>query len=185
MDRRKDTPGKPGKLPRDYLKMIEEIFNKNFKKELVKTSAGLERFIVYGEIYPDEVLIAIALKNPDSLRMNTCYASVDYPLAQTLSTSKQSTADLVQNAVNLCIDTIGGYFDAYFEENRPLDYDVEYSRSWVPLEIGEQKKQRVFLRINRDNLDLEEEANAILAKAGMGEHTEPKPKKKKSKKALH
>src|SRR4051812_48029717 len=83
MERRKDTEGKGTKLPRDYLDLVENLFNKNFAKNLLTRKEDgktqKEVFVAFGEIYPDEVLLAVSLQYPEALHMTTCYASVDHP----------------------------------------------------------------------------------------------------------
>ncbi|MEW6058109.1 MAG: hypothetical protein AB1540_16000 [Bdellovibrionota bacterium] len=163
MDRRKDTTTKSTRIPRDYLKLIEDIFNKNFSKFLIKEKAGSESFVASGEIYPDEVLVAVSLKNPKNLRMTTCYASIDYPPPQLkLESGKPAapSASGVEICVNSCVDGIASFFATFFDEGRPVDYDVEYRQNWTAVEI--EKKVFVYLRINRDNPELEAQADALL-----------------------
>jgi len=162
MERRKDTPFEGTNLPRDYLKLVEDVFNKNFSKSLLVEKGKREFFVVYGEIYPDELLLVISLKNPTNLRMTTCYASVDYPppAAKPESENQSSVSEAVQLAVNQCVDAVAGFFATYFEDDRPMDYDVEYRQGWTAVEID--KTTRVHMRINRDNPELESEADEIL-----------------------
>ena len=176
MDRRKDTPYKAAPLPRDYLKLVEDVFNKNFSRKLLIEKGVKEKFIVYGELYPDELLLVVSLKNPSTLRMTTCYASVDYPSPKLKSeggTQAPSSSEAVQLGVNQCVDAVASFFDTFFSEGRPVDYDLEYRQNWTPVEI--EKNTRVYLRINRDNLELEAQADELLAQ----------DERKKNKKKLH
>ncbi len=165
MERRKDTAGACTKLPRDYLQLIEEVFNKNFREQLLGKASKRERFILFAEIYPDELVMSVSLKNPETLRMTTCYASVEYPPSQTKSeTGKTSTtAEAVEIAVNQCVDAVASFFATYFDENRPVDYDLEYRQNWTAVDID--KTTRVYMKINRDNPELDAEADAILQTA--------------------
>ena len=163
MDRRKDTLLRGSKLPRDYLKLVEDIFNKNFAKQLVIEKGAKEKFVVNGELFPDEVLLSISLQAPGkSMRMTTCYASVDHPPVALKNESGKpaSSTEAVQHSVNLCVDATASFFNNYFTEGRPLEYDLEYRQGWTPVEID--KNTKVYLRINRDNPDLEAVADAIL-----------------------
>lgn len=167
MERRKDTSFKGVKLPKDYLKLVADLFNKNFSKNLQKEKSTTETFVAFGELYPDEVIVALSLKYPGSLHMTTCYGSIDYPPAQKTkpepapeSAGKDPVALLVEVSVNRCVDAIASFFAAFFEEGRPMDYDLEYRQNWTPLEL--EKNKRVYLRINRDNLELDQEADALL-----------------------
>jgi hypothetical protein len=164
MDRRKDTPFTGTKLPRDYTKLIEDVFNKNFSKFLTIEKGAKEKFISYGEVYPDELVLAISLKNPTTLRMTTCYASVDYPPKQAAAKAEPSASvsEAVQISVNRCVDATASFFNTFFEDGRPVDYDMEYRQDWTPIEID--KNVTVHVRINRDNPELEEQADELLAK---------------------
>lgn len=166
MDRRKDTTFTGAKLPKDYLKLVEDVFNKNFAKNLLKEKGSKETFIAHGEIFLDELLLAISLRHPGNLRMTTCYASVDFPPPQLKTEAGQpapSTTETVQVSVNQCVDAIASFFNTFFSDGRPVDYDLEYRQNWTAVDID--KNTRVFLRINRDNPELEEQADALLAEA--------------------
>lgn len=176
MERRKDTAGACAKLPRDYLRLIEDVFNKNFSKQLLGSAGKRERFLLFAEIYPDELVMSVSLKNPETLRMTTCYASVEYPPPQTRSETGQvsTAAETVEIAVNQCVDAVASFFATYFDEDRPVDYDLEYRQNWTPIDLD--KTTRVYLKINRDNTELDAEADTIL------QTVEPS---KKDKKKLH
>ncbi|MBI3544836.1 MAG: hypothetical protein HY075_16310 [Deltaproteobacteria bacterium] len=174
MDRRKDTPFQGTKLPRDYLKLVEDVFNKNFSKKLTIEKGSKEIFVAHGEIFPDELLLCMSLKQPKTLRMTTCYASVDYPAPQFKKESGKpatTTSEAVQFSVNVCVDALASFFNSFFDDGRPVDYDLEYSQGWTTVDID--KNTRVYLRITRDNPELEAEADALLAAA-----SESKKKKK-------
>lgn len=164
MDRRKDTPLNGTKLPRAYLKLVEDVFNKNFSKHLLGEKSKKEKFVVHGEIFPDELILVVSLQNPKNLRSTTCYASVDFeaPAHTSEKTASASASDAVEASVNQCVDATASFFNTFFTEGRPVDYDLEYRQNWTPVDID--KKTRVFLRINRDNPDLEAAADEILAR---------------------
>ena len=169
MERRKDTPVKGEALPRDYLVLIEGIFNKNFSAQIIGKGKKRETFVVYGMIYSDEVVMAVSLKNPSNLRMTTCYASMDFPPPSFIPESGApavgipTASDAVQTAVNSCIDVVASFFQTYFEEERPLDYESEYRQEWVPVDL--EKTLRVFLRLNRDNLEIEAASEEFIAQS--------------------
>lgn len=164
MERRKDTPYEGTKIPGDYLKIIQEVFNKNFSKHLLKEKKGKENFVAFGGLYSDEVLLVISLRNPGHLRTTTCHASVDYPAPQFRSESQGkaksfSVSEAVEFSINLCVDAIAGFSQSYFDDGRPVDYDSEYKQDWTVFEI---EKQKIYIKVNRDNLELKDQANAIL-----------------------
>ena len=160
MDRRKDTPLTSVNLPKDYLKLVEDLFNKNFNKNLNIEKGSKEKFIVQGEVYPDELVLIVALKNPGTLRMTTCYASVDYPPPTVTS---KASSEMVQKGVNMCVDAVASFFNTFFTDGRPVDYDLEYRQGWTPVEI--EKNVRVYLKINRDNPELDAQADEFLTMA--------------------
>ncbi len=183
MERRKDTTNPTGfagsksdkvqctNLPREYLGLVEEIFNENFKSSILKD----ETFVAFGEVYPDELLLALSLKNPTTLRQVTCYASMDFPHVRFKTESGSEPApntESVQFSVNQCVDALASFFHTFFSENRPVDYDTEYQQSWAMIEI--EKTIHVYLKINRDNPELDKQANELLT-----------PIPKKTKKQLH
>ena len=147
--------------------MIEGVFNKNFSSNLMGRGKKREIFVVFGEIYPDEILVAVSLKNPVNLRMTTCYASMDFPPPSLKGESggpaimANSASEAVQMSVNSCVDVIASFFQTYFTEDRPVDYDVEYRQNWVIVEVD--KTTKIYIRINRDNLELEAASDAFLA----------------------
>jgi hypothetical protein len=178
MDRRKDTPTEiTSKLPSEYIEMITDVFNKNFKSSLEKD----EKFIVFGFLYHDEVLLSVSLKNEKYNRtISTCYASIDFPPPQFKNEEgklKGSSFEAVQTCVNLCVDSTASFFTQFFEENRPLDYDEEYRQNWTPIQIDE--KNLVYLKINRDNVELELMANDFLKQHGYSETAKKIEKTKK------
>lgn len=167
MERRKDTPTRGEKLPRQYLDLITDVFRKNFSDKMKGRGKNREAFVIFGEIYPDEVLMAVSLKNPANMRMITCYASIDYPPAMTIPESGQAAQTMasahvsVETAVNACIDVVASFFQTYFDEGRPVDYDAEYRQDWLPVDLD--KTTRIHIRLNRDNLELEDASDTFLA----------------------
>ena len=152
MDRRKDTIFKGTSLPKECLEMVQALFNKNFKKHL----SAREVFLAFGEVFPDELVMAVSMKHSGQLGMTTCYGSVDFPLAN----GPKGTANQVQAAAGQCIDAIASFFGTFFDEKRPVDYDNEYRQMWTTVEL--EKNKKTYLRINRDNLELDAQADAIL-----------------------
>ncbi|MGE4233313.1 MAG: hypothetical protein AB7F43_08295 [Bacteriovoracia bacterium] len=159
MERRKDTPLKSSRLPGEYLKMVENLFQKNFKKLLLEK----EKFVASGELFPDELVLSISLKHDAPLLATTCYASVDYPpekLKKENGEPAENTSETVQFAVGICVDVIASFFQTYFDDGRPVDYENEYRQHWTRFEL--EKGKPVFIMTNRDNLELDAQADAIL-----------------------
>lgn len=185
IERRKDTTHKGVTLPKEYLQIIESALNKNFKTELKSTKGTVEKFVVFGMLFPDEVVILASLKNTANLRMTSCYASVDFPPKQAKAESSRKNlmndSEAVQISVGNCVDAIASFFATYFEEQRPIDYDEEYRQNWVSYDL--EDKSQVFMKINRDNPELDAQADEILRQDEESKLIEkPKGKKSSSKK---
>ncbi len=166
LERRKDTPHKGVRIPKEYLEMIETLFNETFSKVLLGPTSDHEHFLVFGEMFPDEVLIAISLCPRPSekdfrISRNTCYASIDYPVPVPAGSPAPSESEKLRTAVNACVDASASFFQTYFDEGRPLDYETEYHQGWTKIQL-DSKAPVVYLSINRDNLELESAANLLL-----------------------
>ncbi len=185
IERRKDTNLKGVTLPKEYLTIIESALNKNFKSELKSEKSNQEKFVVYGMLYPDEVVVLASLKNTANLRMTSCYASVDFPPKQAKTESSRKNAmndsEAVQVCVGNCVDAIASFFATYFEEKRPIDYDEEYRQNWVSYDL--EDKSQVFMKINRDNPELDAQADEILRQDEESQLIEKPTKSSKKSKA--
>lgn len=143
---------KSAALPLDYLKMVTEIFNSNFKKEL-KQGVSFE---AHGEIHPDELVLAITLSVEDSLASTTVYASTDFDPAS-------KGIESIQELLGSSVDAIGSVFEhlrieALTQtslndlENAPFD--------WTPISI---EKKQIFVKIDKSNPKLDQMADDWLA----------------------
>lgn len=131
---------KPATFPQDYIHLIYETFDENYKKYLVPQ----EKIRVEGAVYPKEMLIQITLAQ-SALKTTSCTASMD------LNTKKYT----LDNHVHILIDSLGIFFDEYFFEDR----DVTIGEEWKPYDLS---TQTVYMKTSTMNEALEEESDKIL-----------------------
>ncbi|MBI3019593.1 MAG: hypothetical protein HYY61_06875 [Deltaproteobacteria bacterium] len=133
------TQLKPVPFPQDYIKLIDETFEENYKKYLEPD----EQIIAEGAVYPQEMLIRLTLIR--SAKTISCTASIDL-------NTKKNTLD---NHVHILIDSLGAFFDEYFFENR----DVIIGEEWKPYDLS---TETVYMKTSTANEALEEKTNKLL-----------------------
>ena len=164
--RKPEASGKSSALPVDYLKMLKEVFTTNFDeglKELKKTSGTPAEFQAMGQIYPDEILVAVSLLQKDQLAATTAYASCDF--------DPKASAPTVEDLLGVCVDALGAIYGQLLDPAFPekiaqlaehslsaLD-DVPFEWTVVPID-----KQKVFTKIDKSNPNLESLADQWLKK---------------------
>ena len=132
---------KPAPFPQDYIQLIYETFQENYKKYLEPK----EQVIVEGAVYPREMLIRLTLMS--SIKTLNCTASMDL-------NTKKNTLD---NHVHVLIDSLGSFFDEYFLEDR----DVTIGEEWKSYDLS---IETVYMKTSTANEALEEETNKLLNK---------------------
>jgi hypothetical protein len=129
---------KSSRLPPDVLKMSREVFEAHFDEFLkgVRAEVGREAgFQVHGEIFPDEILMALTLAHPDIASSTTAYASADFDPAA----SSPKAEDLISS----CVDALGAVFQAMVESHfRELATKVSDTGVTDP-GMGQAKKSQV------------------------------------------
>ena len=130
---------KPASFPQDYIQLIYETFQENYKKYLEPK----EQVIVEGAVYPREMLICLTLMS--SIKTLSCTASMDL-------NTKKNTLD---NHVHVLIDSLGSFFDEYFLEDR----DVTIGEEWKAYDLS---TETVYMKTSTTNEVLEEETNKLL-----------------------
>ncbi|MEK6704444.1 MAG: hypothetical protein AABZ06_01520, partial [Bdellovibrionota bacterium] len=98
-------PPLPSKLPPDYLKMVADVFEKNFDhglKEYSSQKATPSHFETHGEIYPDEIIISVSLVAKGHLAATTIYASSDF--------DPKASAPSAEDLLSSCVDAIGSVY---------------------------------------------------------------------------
>jgi len=161
-ERRKEADGevKKSDLPRDFLGLIEQVFNENFGeslKSLKQLTQAEHVFKAHGEVYPDEVLVTISLNDQEHHTATSFHASVDY--------DPKASYPTIQDVLNSCVDAIGALYHSLTDPAHPKFEEklltlTEFSISavkdipyeWTGLKVG---KQTVFLKVDKVNPELE------------------------------
>jgi hypothetical protein len=131
---------KKTEFPLDYIKMVRDIIQKNFKKDVASKDV-----IVEGAIYNDEVLLRIGFREKNSITQMNFEASVEHSL------KKKN----IMEQIYLSLDGLGAMIDEYFK----ADGDIELPKSWTEFKLD---GKLVYLQTSTENSDLEAEADKIL-----------------------
>ncbi len=152
---------KPSDLPVDFLKLIESTVSTALEAGLteVKKTHPEAHFYSRGAIFADEIMLTLTLSyGPKVLSATTGYASADFnPLEE------KPTVDAVLAA---CLDAIGSVFEFYLDPKSPekIAQLAHHSLSaledgpfeWTPIEITDEVKIPVYVRIDKANPMLDE-----------------------------
>lgn len=153
---RKKQTKKPTTLPKDFLVSVTKLLNKQFAKE--KKDAD---FLVYGDLYMNELVFCTSLTNPKSLRAATIYLSMD--LAPAIS----EKPEVVTDKLKVMVDIVASWFAQSLEAGDGLESVLESMKEAANVwESFTWEKEDLFVRLNRDNHALENAANKFLKKAG-------------------
>lgn len=154
---RKKQTKKPSSLPKDFLKTVATLFQKQFKKSL----AGSD-FLVYGDLYPDEIIFCVSLVHPKSLRAVSLHISRDLP--KNIGENPEKVTEELKSMVDLA----ASWFAQCFEKGEGLETVLEeiseLNPAWEALEWDSQK---LHVKVNRDNPVLEKAADKFLTDAGV------------------
>lgn len=158
MNPRKKQKAKPTLLPKDVLQSVGNLFSTQFQKE--KSGAD---FLVYAQMYVDELLFCVSLADPKSLRAGTIYLSCDLPKGIS------EKPEQVTQRLEAMVDIAASWFSQTFAEAKQgglqvvLDAMAEMPNAWQDFSW---EKAKYFVKLNRDNPVLEKEADKFLEKAG-------------------
>jgi hypothetical protein len=163
MEKRKRNALKGSPIPADYAKMVADVFTSNFDeglKKLNKTKGAKAHFEVYGELFPDEVLMAVSVVTGKELSATTVYGSVDY--------DPKASFPQVQDLLSACVDAIGSVFEKgkleVLAETSLADLDgVPFDWTAVVVE-----RFKVHVKIDKANLGLDQMADDWLNKNDPG-----------------
>lgn len=140
MNPRKKESKKWTKLPNDFSKQVQTVFEQNFKSHL----AG-KKLIVEGRIYPSEIVLRVGINQKGELRYHNFEVSLDH------SKEKQDAISQIHIGVDAIASLMLEYFDNKEDHEMPLVWQ-EY-----PFE-----KQKIWLQYTSENSTLEAEANKLL-----------------------
>ncbi len=154
---------KSSPLPRDYLKMVEEVFTTNFDEglQLLEKHQPSSRFEARGEVFLDEVVLAVSVASPGKLAATTAYASVDF--------DPKASSPTVQDLLEACVDALGTLFNELLDPKKPDQIEALSLESlsalekvpfdWAKVESGRFK---VFLKVDKANPSLDQLADDWL-----------------------
>ena len=147
MQPRKNQKDQPILLPDQWTGEVKELLNQNYSEQCDSTGKTFE---VFGETYPDEVLMAVSfLDKKDQLIIPITYM-VSADLEQ-----KQNPEKLLKSLV----DTVGLFFDGYFSGSKDQEEESVYLSNWEEAELN---KVRFWYKVTRENIGLSRMADDLL-----------------------
>jgi hypothetical protein len=156
---RKKQTKKPTSLPKDFLNTVSGLFQKQFK-----TNLGGATFLVYGDLYTDEAVLAVSLSHPKSLPAASLHISTDLHKGVAEDPSK------VTDRLKVMVDVAASWFSQCFQAGNGLETVLnemtDADPAWQDLEWEESK---LFVKLNRANYTLEKAANEFLKKNGFSD----------------
>jgi hypothetical protein len=165
MERRKSSVTKPSLLPKDYLQMVSEVFTSHFEAglKILKKTFPNPKFSAHGEIFSDEVVVAISLISPEHLAATTIYASSDF--------DPKASSPTVQDLLEACVDGIGTIFGPLLSPEKPEQIEQLGEESLSALENVpfdwtemESNQRRIFLKIDKSNPEMDAMTDEWLKK---------------------
>lgn len=130
-------------IPAAIVQELEETLERTYREKM----SDEQNFIVYGELFPKEVLLAASLYYPNMGSKN--------PVTFAISADLTKENDFNEKMVHTLIDCVGVFFDQYFQTPDWNDYNPQ----WVEDEFN---KQKFFYQISRENLYLFQETQKLL-----------------------
>ncbi len=142
MEPRLKTSKKWTPYPAELLGQIREVVEVFFADYEV----GDGKFMIEGEIYPEEILLRIGISRPGQLRQDNFEASLQY------DSQKDKSMDLI----NIMTDFLGEAWINFLEDEPEIE---DLPRQW---QKNNFEKREIYLRYTTNNTDLEAQANALL-----------------------
>ena len=153
---RKQQKKAPTSLPKDFLNSVAELFKKQFKAKVKGAT-----FLVYGDLFADEVVLCVSLNHPKSLKAASMHLSSD--LAADIAEKPEKVTERLKSMV----DVAASWFSQCLEEGEGLEGVLtqleDMDPKWQELEWEETQ---LFVKLNKDNYALERAADDFLRKAG-------------------
>ncbi len=162
LESRKKQAKKPTPLPKDFIGSLADLFNQQFEK--LRKDA---EFLVYADLFLDEVVLCVSLTNPKSLRAGSFYLSADLP--KQVADNPEKVTEKLKSMIDLAASWFAQSLAGGDGLESVLDAIDELKPGWEPLSW---EGETVFVRVNRDNQVLENEANRLLADSGFKEEEE-------------
>ena len=150
-------------LPPDYMALVSNVFATNFASELERLTTPGERpaFRTGGGLFPNEVVLWVALAQPGRMGATTVHASCDFEVGD--ETPQDAEARLAA-----CVDAIGLVFSELLapEAMPRLRIGSQATLEQMPMGWSETKirDRAVYLMVDSSNPDLEKMTEDWLAK---------------------
>lgn len=128
-------------LPPDFIQQVHDLYEKNFKDLLED-----QDILIEGRIYPEEILLRVGLRTPESLRQSNFEVSIDY------SAEKDNALVMIHVAVDAAASMM-------VEHLENIDEVIDFPEVWQKFPF---ENHEVYLQFNTINSDLEAQANALL-----------------------
>ncbi|MCM0605643.1 MAG: hypothetical protein KA715_06090 [Xanthomonadaceae bacterium] len=152
-------------LPKEYLKMVDDVFAKNFADGLKVLGEYLKkpRFHTSGKIYQDELQLCVSILSEGELAATSVHASCDYDSKANLPTVNDRLAD--------CVDAAGIIWANLLDTDKPEAIEELSARSltamenvpfeWTKVEVN---KRKIFVCVDKTNPAIDELTNDWLKK---------------------
>jgi hypothetical protein len=143
--------------------MVTEVFSSNFDAglKLYNQHRPNSHFTIQGEVFSDEIVLAVSLMSEGEIAATTVYASCDF--------DPKASTPTVQDLLSVCVDAAGGVFSSLLSPDSPeiIEQVADESLSalenvpfqWTEIEAD---KKRIFVKIDKSNLALDTMADAWL-----------------------
>jgi hypothetical protein len=156
---RKRQTKKPTALPKEFVKTVADLFHKQFKAKLSGST-----FLVYGSLYPDEVVLCVSLSHPKSL------PSASMHISNSLAKNVAENPEKVTEQLKSMVDVAASWFSQCFSAGSGLEAVLgEMKDANTEWQEFEWEGQQLFVKLNRTNYTLEKAAADFLKKKGFSE----------------
>lgn len=172
---------KPTPLPQDYLKMVCDVFTKNFSEGLnaISKQRGSAVFMTSGSLFLDEVILRLSIVWPGRITATTFHASADY--------DPQASAPKAEELLSCCVDALGSLVESVLDPKKKVMLEALASESlsaaddipfeWTQMEIN---KRVVFVCIDKSNPALDQMADDWLERNDPEHQTQSEENNKES-----
>lgn len=161
---RKRHTKKPASLPKDFLHTVSDLFGKQFKPHLAGST-----FLVYGDLFADEAVLAVSLSHPKSLSAASLHVSCDLP--KNVAENPAKVTERLQSMVDVAASWFSQCFQAGNGLEAVLAEMADADTSWQEFDW---EGTQLFVKLNRTNYTLEKAADDFLKKKGFsGEGDDP------------
>lgn len=171
MERRKgDDVSTASPLPKDYIKMVTEVFTTNFDaglKALRPLMKGEPSFDINGMVLSDELVLCATLVEEGAVAATSVYASIDF--------DPKASAPTIQDLLSACVDAVGSVYTHLLDPTQQNRLEQVAANTLsvmdnVPFHWTEMKVDhfRIYLKVDKSNPTLERIADDWLSKNDPG-----------------